>query len=115
MARILLLEDDADQLEFRRLLLENAGHQVQTAASVAGALRAAVQADIIVLDLVPGCEEVLATLPQTTRVIVLSGRDAVNDAVAARSALMLRKPCPSRRLIDAIEQLRGEGWTSSSK
>lgn len=115
MSRILLLEDDPDQVEFRRLLLENAGHQVETAVSAAGALAAARTADVIVLDLVPGFEDLLASLPAPARVIVLSGRDAINDAVAARSACVLRKPCPSRRLIEAIESVSKERWTSPSK
>jgi len=111
MARILLLEDDPDQLEFRKLLLENAGHQVQTAVAASEAMPGAAVADVIVLDLVPGSEDLLARLPETTRVIVLSGREAVNEAVAARSACVLRKPCSSRTLIEAI----GRIWTSPSK
>ena len=111
MARILLLEDDPDQLEFRKLLLENAGHQVQTAVAASEAMAAAAGADVIVLDLVPGSEDLLAALPETTRVVVLSGREAVSDAVAARSACLLRKPCSSRTLIEAIDRI----WTSPSK
>lgn len=111
MARILLLEDDPDQLEFRKLLLENAGHQVETAAEVAEALAAVDRADIIVLDLVPGSEDLLNRVPAATPVLVLSGKESVNDAVAARSACVLRKPCSSRTLLEAI----GRVWTSSSK
>ena len=33
MARILIVEDDPDQLELRRLLLEKAGHEVWTASN----------------------------------------------------------------------------------
>jgi DNA-binding response OmpR family regulator len=33
MARILIVEDDPDQLELRKLLLEKAGHEVWTATS----------------------------------------------------------------------------------
>jgi DNA-binding response OmpR family regulator len=105
MARILLLEDDPDQLEFRKLLLENAGHHVQTAASASEATASAAVADVIVLDLVPGAEDLLAGLPETARVVVLSGREVVSKAVAARSACLLRKPCSSRTLIEAISRI----------
>lgn len=111
MARILLLEDDPDQLEFRKLLLENAGHEVQTAATASEAGTGVGMADVIVLDLVAGAEDLLAGLPETTRVVVLSGREAVSEKVAARSACVLRKPCSSRTLIEAISRV----WTSPSK
>ena len=111
MARILLLEDDPDQLEFRRLLLENAGHQVQTAIGTSEAMPGVAGADVIVLDLVPGWEDFLERLPATPLVVVLSGRDTVTEAVAARSACMLRKPCSSRTLLETI----GRIWTSPSK
>ena len=111
MARILLLEDDPDQLEFRRLLIESAGHEVKTAVAACDAMASAAGADVIVLDLVAGSEELLAGLPESTRVVVLSGRESVSDRVAARSACVLRKPCPSRILIEAI----GRVWTSPSK
>lgn len=111
MPRILLVEDDPDQLEFRKLLLENAGHQVQTAAAVSEVKPGSAAVDVIVLDLVAGWEDLLARLPETTRVVVLSGRETVSEAVAAKSTCVLRKPCPSRTLIEAI----GRIWTSSSK
>ena len=109
MARVLLLEDDPDQLEFRKLLLENAGHQVQTALRASEAM--AINADVIVMDLVPGCEELLARLPETTPVVILSGRETFSPGVAARSVCILRKPCLSKTLIEAI----GRVWISPSK
>ena len=38
MARILIVDDDPDQLELRQLLLENAGHEVKPAATVDAAM-----------------------------------------------------------------------------
>jgi len=104
MGRILLLEDDPDQLMIRKLLLENAGHRVRTAASVADAINEG-GCDVIVMDLVPGWEDLLAHIPDTTRLIVLSGRQIVSDQLAARSACVLRKPCPSRTLMETIGRL----------
>ncbi len=37
MARILVVEDDASQLEIRKQILENAGHEVVTAQDAAEA------------------------------------------------------------------------------
>lgn len=111
MARILLVEDDPDQLEFRKLLLENAGHHVQTAVNASDVNAPGPDVEIVVLDLVPGSEQLVAQLPEQTRVVVLSGRDNVSAAVAARSACVLRKPCSSRTLIEALDRL----WTSPSK
>ena len=108
MARILLVEDDPDQLEFRKLLLENAGHQVETATDAADVKMAATDVEVVVLDLVPGSEELVARLPEGTRVVVLSGRDNISAAVAARSACVLRKPCSSKTLTEALDRL----WTS---
>jgi DNA-binding response OmpR family regulator len=104
MARILLIEDDPDQLGIRRMLIENAGHQVQTATCVEEAMPNAEGADVIVMDLVPGCEALVADLPESVRIIVLSGREA-SEAIAARSACQLRKPCSTRILMEAIARI----------
>lgn len=104
MGRILLLEDDPDQLAIRKLLLENAGHQVRTAASVADVI-AEEGCDVIVMDLVPGWDDLLARIPETTRLIVLSGRQIVSEQLSARSACVLRKPCPSGTLMETVGRL----------
>lgn len=104
MGRILLLEDDPDQLTIRKLLLENAGHQVRTAASVADA-KDETGCDVIVMDLVPGWDLLLAHIPETTRLVVLSGRPIISERLTARSACVLRKPCPSRTLMETIGRL----------
>ena len=102
MARVLLLEDDLDQLELRRLLLEGAGHRVETAVCASDAMAFADGPDVLVLDLVPGFEGVLSGLPAGVRVIVLSGRESVPQTVRERAACVLRKPCPTRMLMEAI-------------
>jgi DNA-binding response OmpR family regulator len=104
MARILLLEDDPDQLVIRKLLLENAGHQVRTAASVADAIDEGGY-DVIIMDLVPGCDDLLAHIPETTPLVVLSGRQIISEQLTARGACVLRKPCPSRTLIETVGRL----------
>lgn len=112
MARILLLEDDADQLELRAMALQRLGHEVIKAASAPEAISSGCDCDVLIADLLPGAEELLASVPQSTAVIVLSGRDQVSEAVARRSAAVLRKPCRSATLMEAITRAL---WTSPSK
>jgi CheY-like chemotaxis protein len=104
MARILLVEDDPDQIGIRRMLLESAGHEVRTAACVEEARLKAADSEVIVMDLMPGCEDFVAGLPESARVIVLSGKEA-SAAVAARSAYLLKKPCPTRTLMQTIARI----------
>lgn len=105
MRRLLLLEDDPDQLEVRRSILETCGYEVRAAASAREALAAAEGCDVAVVDLSPGAEELVAQLPEATRLIVLSGRDAVDPSISARSASVLRKPCSSRLLLETIARI----------
>lgn len=51
MARILLVEDDALQLEVRSRLLEAGGHEALAAFSPSEALRQAANAQLVVMDL----------------------------------------------------------------
>ena len=104
MTRILLLEDDPDQLDIRKLLLESAGYEVHASSSALEAATVAPDSDLILMDLVPGWDELIAGLPATTRVIVLSGRDAT-EALTARSACVLRKPYPTRSLMETISRV----------
>ena len=105
MAHVLVLEDDPDQLEMRKLLLESAGHRVSAVSTAIEACLQADAADVLVLDLVPAYDEVLNRLPAATPVIVLSGRQGVSETVAARAACVLRKPCSSKTLIETIARL----------
>ena len=51
MARILVVEDDPDQLEMRRLILEQAGHQVVSAQTASEALQHLPGCQIVLMDL----------------------------------------------------------------
>src|SRR5579864_5637222 len=103
MARILVVEDDPCQLEVRRLILEQAGHEVLTAENAAEAL-----------DQLPGCRVVLMDLQLPTpddglnliraasgsaRIIVLSGGEP--EKMPPVDAF-LTKPCSSRKLLETI-------------
>jgi CheY-like chemotaxis protein len=103
MARILVVEDDTGQLEIRRLILEQAGHEVVTAENASEAI-----------DRLPGCQVVLTDLrvptPQdgerlieaasgSARVVVLSG--AQPETMPPVDAF-LTKPCSSKKLLETI-------------
>jgi DNA-binding NtrC family response regulator len=108
MARILLIEDDADQLRVRGILLQKAGHEVRTAKCAEEAKSNAAGSEVIVMDLVPGCDTLLADFPESARIIVLSGREA-SEPVAARSVCQLRKPCSTRILMETIARVAAGG------
>ena len=107
MCRILVVEDDLDQLEIRATLLENLGHRVVRAASAAEAVS---DCDLVIMDLIPGVGDLVTSIPQSIPIIVLSGRDSVSEGIAERASEILRKPCPSRTLMAAVSK-----WTSQLK
>jgi len=51
MPRILVADDDAAQLDLRRLILEAGGHQVSLAIRPSDALRQLASADLVIMDL----------------------------------------------------------------
>jgi CheY-like chemotaxis protein len=106
MARILLVDDDPGQLEIRRLILERSGYEVVTAAGRDEALARVEGCGIVVTDLLlPTAGDGVAlidALRAKARIIVLSGAD-VPASVHADECLA--KPCPSRRLLDAVARL----------
>lgn len=109
MATVLLVEDDADQLALRRMILEAAGHTVHAAASREEALEQPA-AQVAVVDLrIPAfadgvllLEDLKTRQPEMKR-IVLSGWAA--EARALPVDKVLEKPVPSRRLLDWIARL----------
>lgn len=103
MARVLIVEDDADQLELRRLILEAAGHQVATASDWRAALERGLECEVAVVDLIPHSSEILNGLPESTRVILLTGREVESGSVRADRILV--KPCPSAKLLAVIAEL----------
>ena len=107
MARVLLVDDDRTGLEFRRLIFEQAGHEVAAAASPEEAL-AAPAADAVILDLyLPQLEDGLALIRELrraaprARIIVLSGRVEDLNGRPERTMVdeVLMKPAPSARLL----------------
>ena len=106
MARVLLVDDDPDQLDVRASILTQAGHQVETASNLTEALARGQGCEAAVVDLIPETEELLRQLREAgTRVIVLSGRDPEIAALSSRVDHFLMKPCPSRILLESIARV----------
>jgi len=105
MARILVVEDDADQLNLRKQLLEHAGHEVVTAETAAEAMDRRAGCQIVVMDLqIPTREaglELIQAISGSARVIVLSGAAADSEL---RVDEFLTKPCSSRKLLETISK-----------
>ena len=110
MARILVVEDDASQLDIRRQVLEHAGYEVVTAQDASEALERWPGCPVIVMDLrIPEPEDgarLIQAIAGKARIIVLSGGQ-VDPSLPVDE--VLTKPCPSRRLLAAIEK-----WASSA-
>ena len=111
MARVLVVEDDAIQLEMRKQILEHAGHQVVAAQNASEALEQWAGCPVVLMDLrIPEPEDglrLIRAIAGAARIIVLSGGE-VDPALPVDE--FLTKPCPSRRLLAAIEK-----WTSPAK
>ena len=106
MARILVVEDDADQLAVRKLILEQAGYEVtgaQTAAEGIGHLEGC---KVVLMDLrIPTVEEGMRLIDAASgsaRIVVLSGADA-DGALPVDE--FLSKPCSSKKLLETIARL----------
>lgn len=106
MARILLVDDDAGQLEIRRLILEQSGYEVVTAGSRAEALERVEGCGVVVTDLLlPSAadgEALIGKLHGKARIIVLSG---ASIPASVKADERLAKPCPSGRLLEAVARL----------
>jgi CheY-like chemotaxis protein len=111
MARILVVEDDAIQLEMRKQILEHAGYEVVAAQNVAEALERWTGCAVVVMDLrIPEPEDglrLIQAIADAARIIVLSGGE-VDPALPVDE--FLTKPCPSKKLLASIER-----WTSESR
>ncbi|MGA2216228.1 MAG: response regulator [Bryobacteraceae bacterium] len=111
MARILVVEDDAIQLEIRKQILEHAGHQVVAAQTAAEALEGLAGCPIVLMDLrIPRPEDgsrLIQAIAGAARIIVLSGGEPDRSLPVDE---FLTKPCPSRKLLACIDR-----WTSASK
>lgn len=110
MARVLLVDDDRAGLEFRRLIFEQAGHEVATATSPQEAL-AEPAPDAVILDLyLPELGDGLALIRDLraaaprARIIVLSGRVEDLSGHPERELVdrIFLKPAPSAKLLESI-------------
>jgi len=105
MARILVVEDDAIQLEMRKQILEHAGHQVMAAQNASEALEQWTGCPIVVMDLrIPEHEDglrLIRAIGGAARIIVLSGGE-LDPSLPVDE--FLNKPCPSRRLLASIDK-----------
>jgi CheY-like chemotaxis protein len=105
MTRILVVEDDTSQLEIRRQILEHAGYEVIAAVDASQAIERWEGCALVVTDLrIPEPEDgarLIQTIAGRARIIVLSGGEIDPDLPADE---FLTKPCPSKRLLEAIER-----------
>lgn len=116
MARLLLVDDDPDQVEIRKLVLETAGHVVTTSANAAEAMRDFEPSDpeLVLMDLrLPRTEDGLGLIrdlrarSSSVRIFVLSGwiDDLRRLPEGALVDQILRKPVRSQHLLDLIGEL----------
>jgi CheY-like chemotaxis protein len=123
MCRLLLVDDDGQLLEFYRLVLEHAGHQVRTAETCQAAVELVTESDpeVVIMDLrLPEIEDGLAlirTLKKHQRpldrcplkVIVSSGwtDDLLPTAEKDSVDRVLSKPVRMEVLLQSISDLAG--------
>ena len=116
MARLLIVDDDPDQLDIRQLVMEEAGHQVATAADAQSALAEYDRhaPEIVLMDLrLPRTEdglELIRGLRQrspTVPILVLTGWPE-NVSTWPEGAMVnhfLRKPVRSQELLRLIDEI----------
>ena len=116
MANLLLVDDDPDQIEIRKLVLESSAHRVWTASNASEAIRQFELASpqLVLMDLrLPRTEDGLALIrdlrerSSSVRILVLSGW--IDDLKTLPEGLLvnnvLRKPVRSQHLLGLIEKL----------
>lgn len=114
MARVLLVDDDPDQLEIRSLILERFGHRVGSAETPEEALEQCRRAmpDVVVMDLrLPKAEDglrlirELRALSASVPILVMSGwpEDLADHPEAEMVNRFLRKPVRSQDLVLFID------------
>jgi CheY-like chemotaxis protein len=113
VARILIVDDDTEQLMLSQALLEGAGHTVSTALSSAAALAWLGEVDLVVMDLgLPTASEGLALIcairdRATIPIVVLSGwpADLYGQPEEHLVSRIMVKPVPIAELLAAILEL----------
>ena len=109
MARVLLVDDDASQLEIRRMIFEHAGHEVRVASSPEEAVGCAASflPEVAITDLrMPRVEDGIALvrrLAVSMRVMVLSGT-GVDAASLVGAERIFTKPCRMADLLAAVDR-----------
>ena len=118
MCRLLIADDDAQQLAIRKLLLEAAGHEVTVAETAPEARRllAELHPDVLVMDLcLPKLRDGLSLIRSvgeqslTAKIIVLSGwTEKLCDLPEEKLvACVLGKPIRNGLLLEAIRAAVG--------
>ena len=106
MARILVVEDDPGQLEVRKLILEQAGHEVVAAGDASNAIENLPGCQLVLMDFrIPTTEDGLRLIRAASgqaRIVVLSG---AQPDVPLPVDEVLTKPCSSRKLLEVIAKL----------
>jgi DNA-binding response OmpR family regulator len=113
MARVLLVEDDADTLALRTLIFQNHGHDVAAASSAGKASEQfyAQPPDSVILDLrLPDLEDGLALIREfraasrQVRIVVVAGwpSDLAGRNESSLVDLILAKPVRSEVLLGAV-------------
>jgi len=116
LARLLLVDDDPDQIEIRQLIMEHAGHEVRTALNAGQAIEAfdRFQPGLIVMDLrLPRAEDgvellrLFRTRSASVRIVVLSGwpEDLTKLPEAGLVDHFFHKPVRSQELVGLINRV----------
>lgn len=116
MSQLLVVDDDPNQLEVRKLLLEEAGYKVRCAGSAREAMQACADCapQTLVMDLrLPRAEDGLELIREVrgsvpgARIVVLSGwiADLTSRPEAALVDHILAKPVRSRKLLQLLAQI----------
>jgi two-component system cell cycle response regulator DivK len=118
MARILVVEDNADTMRLTTLVLQNAGHTVLCApdAEIGLTLARTAQPDLILMDIrLPGMDGLAATAllkadPATAAIPIIAltatlTKDDENKAIRAGCDAYIAKPFRQQQLQAAIEDL----------
>ena len=124
MPRILLVDDDVNLLQMVKLMLERAGHEVETANNAAESIERAAETvpDLAIIDvMMPGISgyDVVRKLradPRTVRIpiIILTARSQPMDkhmALDAGANAFLSKPVTSQELTQRVDAVLRAGVT----
>ena len=120
MLRLLLVDDDHDGVEIRRLILERAGYDVFVKRTADGARRlfAEISPEIVMLDLrLPELQDGLALIREfreasaALKIIVLAGMasDLKGRPEEQLVDAVLAKPLRSEKLVKALVKAQGVG------